>query len=192
MAQPKPPRKRLKKRTIIFLLALLALVGGLVWDGSPLGGLVLRQAIHLKFRGVRQVTPEELVGWMRDRYYWADVLSELRQVPPLLVDARPEDQFTMSHIQGAVRLDPVKPDLEVFTHVSRDQPLVVYDAAGVMGTAMVQGLNQAGFSRVSNLDGGIFRWANEAHPIVSDSGAATKVYPVNWWWGRLLKARHRP
>ena len=182
MAQSKPPRKRLKKRTIIFLLALLALVGGLVWDGSPLGGLVLRQAIHLKFRGVRQVPPEELVAWMRDP----------DRPPPLLVDARPEDQFTMSHIQGAVRLDPVKPDLEVFTHVSRDQPLVVYDAAGVMGTAMVQGLNQAGFSRVSNLDGGIFRWANEAHPIVSDSGSATKVYPVNWWWGRLLKARHRP
>jgi rhodanese-related sulfurtransferase len=182
MAPSKPPRKRLKKRTVILLLVLAGVLGGLLWDGSPLGALILRQAVHLKFRDVRQVTPEEMVTWMRD----------VERPPPLLVDARPEEQYGMSHIQGSVRLDPVKPDLEVFTHVSRDQPLVVYDAAGVVGTAMVVGLTQAGFSRVSNLDGGIFRWANEAHPIVSDSGAATKVHPVSWWWGRLLKARYRP
>jgi rhodanese-related sulfurtransferase len=182
MSQSKPPRKRLTKRTILSLLLLVGILGGLAWDGSPLGGLVLREAIHLKFRDVRQVTPADLVVWMRDP----------DRPPPLLVDTRPEDQFEMSHIQGAVRLDPVKPDLAVFTHVSRDQPLVVYDAAGVVGTAMVIGLTQAGFTRVSNLDGGIFRWVNEAHPIVSDSGAATKVYPVSWWWARLLKARFRP
>jgi rhodanese-related sulfurtransferase len=182
MAQPKAPRKRLTKRTITFLVFMAALIVGLAWDGCPLGALVLRQAIHLKFRDVRQVSPAELVAWMRDP----------NRPPPLLIDARPENQFAVSHIQGAVRLDPKQPDLAPLEHVPRDQPIVVYDAAGVVGTAVVIGLVQAGFSRVSNLEGGIFRWVNEGHPIANDAGQATKVYPVSWGWSRLLKARFRP
>jgi rhodanese-related sulfurtransferase len=182
MPQSKVPRKRLTKRTILFLLLVAGVLGGLAWDGSPLGSLILRQALHLKFREVRQVTPTELVAWTRDP----------ERPPPLLLDARPDSSFARSHIQGAVRLDPTHPDLAVLAHVTRDQPLVVYDAAGVMGTAMVVGLTEAGFSRVSNLDGGIFRWVNEGNPIVSESGAAKAVDPVGWTWGRLLKARFHP
>lgn len=182
MQKPKVPRKRLTKRTI-FLLGLLAvLLGGLVWDGCPLGSLLLRQAIHLKFRGVRQVSPAELVVWMKDP----------NRPPPLLIDARPEAQFLVSHIEGAVRIDPGQPDLTPLEHVPRDQPVLAYDAAGAVGSAMVVGLTQAGFERVSNLDGGLFRWVNEGRPIVSDAGPAAKVHPVSWGWSRLLKARFRP
>jgi rhodanese-related sulfurtransferase len=182
MAKSKPPRKRLTRRTIFLLAMLVLLVGGLVWDGSPLVSLALRQAVHFKFRDVRQVSPSELVSWMRDP----------NRPPPLLIDARPIDQFVVSRIQGAVRIDPAHPDLDPLVHVPRDQPLVVYDAAGVVGSAMSVGLTQAGFSRVSNLEGGIFRWVNEGHPVANDSGAVARVHPVSWGWGRLLKARYRP
>jgi rhodanese-related sulfurtransferase len=182
MPQSKPPRRRLTKRTIVFLVLLAGILGGLLWDGSPLASLALRQAVHLKFRNVRQVAPADLVEWMRDP----------NRPPPLLVDARSTEEFGLSHLQGAVRVDPKQPDLAAFAHVPRDQPLVVYDAAGVMGAAMVVGLTQAGFSRVSSLDGGIFRWVNEGHPVVNDSGPSAKVYPLSWSWGRLLKERFHP
>jgi rhodanese-related sulfurtransferase len=182
MAASKTPRRRLTRRTVVLLAVLAAVLGGLLWDGSPLGGFVLRQAIRVKFREVRQVSPAELVTWMRDPH----------RPPPLLIDARADSSFRLSHIDGAVRLDPEHPDLAPLEHVPRDQPLVVYDAAGVVGTAMVLGLEGAGFSRVSNLEGGLFRWVNEGHPVVDDSGATGKVDPVSWGWGRLLKARYRP
>jgi rhodanese-related sulfurtransferase len=182
MPQSKAPRKHLTKRTIIALVLLTAVLGGLLWDGSPLASLVLRQAVRLKFRSVRQVTPTELVAWTHDP----------NRPPPLLIDARPDSAFRLSRLEGAVRIDPEHPDLAPLQHVPRDQPLVVYDAAGVIGTVMVIGLTEAGFSRVSNLEGGIFHWANEGHPIVGDSGSAAKVNPVSWWWGRLLKGRYRP
>jgi rhodanese-related sulfurtransferase len=181
MSKPKVPRKRLTKRTIFVLGLLAVLLGGMLWDGCPLGALVLRQAVHLKFRGVRQVSPADLVVWMKDP----------NRPPPLLIDARPEDQFKLSHIEGAVRLDPLQPDLSPLEHVPRDQPVLVYDAAGAVGSAMVIGLTQAGFERVSNLDGGLFRWANEGRPIVGEAGPATKVHSVSWGWSRLLKARFR-
>ncbi len=181
MAQAKP-RKRFTKRTIVFLTVLLALLAGLAWDGSPLGGLILRQAVALKFRDVRRVTPSELVAWMKD----------VNRPPPLLIDARAPDQFALSHIDGAVNIDPAQPDLAQLEHVRRDLPLVVYDGPGAVGAAMVRGLVAAGFSRVSNLDGGLFRWVNQDHPIVNDKGPATKVTPLNWGWGRLLKSRYHP
>ncbi|MEO8140796.1 MAG: rhodanese-like domain-containing protein, partial [Gemmatimonadota bacterium] len=182
MPPAKPPRKRFTKRTILALLVLLAVLAGLLWDGSPLGSFALRQALRLKFQGVRQVAPAELVAWMADP----------NRPPPMLIDARPPEQFAVSRIDGSVEIDPTAPDLHPLNHISKDQPLVVYDAAGAQGTAMVIALTNEGFTRVSNLEGGIFRWANEGHPLVSDAGPATKVYPLTWAWGRLLKSRYHP
>lgn len=182
MAQAKP-RKRFTRRTIIVLLLFVALITGFVCDGCPLGSLILRQAVALKFRDVRRVSPSELVAWMRD----------VNRPPPLLVDVRPADQFTLSHIDGAVNIDATQPDLTPLEHVRRDIPLVVYDGPGAVGAAMVKALTgEGGFSRVSNLDGGLFRWVNEGHPVTNQEGSASKVAPISWSWGRLLKARYRP
>ncbi|MEO8637236.1 MAG: rhodanese-like domain-containing protein [Gemmatimonadales bacterium] len=174
--------KRLTTKTIVMLVLLAGVIGGLLWDGSPLGSLAVRTAVHLRFKDVRQVTPAEVVSWMR---------NPSRQ-PPLLIDSRPPTQFQLSHIAGAVEIDPTAPDLAPLVNVARDIPLVVYDGPGVVSAAMVQALLTAGFSRVSHLEGGLFRWANEGQPIADDQGPATKVDPVNWWWGRLLKGRYRP
>lgn len=176
------PRKRFTKRTIIAFALLLVLIVGLAWDGSPLGSLLLRKSVAIKFRDVRQVTPDELVAWMKD----------VNRPPPLMIDARPSEQFVVSHIDGAVNIDPATPDLSPLVNVSRDLPVVVYDGPGVMGAAMVVALQNAEFTRVSNLDGGLFHWANEGFPVVTGSGPVTRVHPINGWWGRLLKGRYRP
>lgn len=181
MAQSKP-RKRFTTRTIVMLVLLAVLAIGFAWDGSPLGSLVLRQAVALKFRDVRRVTPSELVAWMQDP----------NRPPPLLIDARAPDQFALSHIDGAVNIDPANPDLAPLEHVRRDLPVVVYDGPGAVGAAMVQALAKADFTRLSNLDGGLFRWVNEGHPIVDAKGPASKVAPLSWGWGRLLKGRYHP
>ena len=181
MPQAKP-RKRFTKRTILVLLLSVGLIAGFAWDGCPLGALIMRQAVALKFRDVRRVSPAELISWMKD----------INRPPPLLVDARPADQYALSHLDGAVNIDPTQPDLARLEHVRRDLPLVVYDGPGAVGAAMVKALTDAGFSRVSNLDGGLFRWVNEDHPVTNEQGAATKVASISWSWGRLLKARYRP
>ena len=45
---------------------------------------------------------------------------------------------------------------------------------------------QIGFTRVYNLEGSIFKWANEHRPLVDRSGPASVVHPYNRIWGRLL------
>lgn len=174
--------KRFTPRTIVVLTVLAVLLIGLFWDGSPLGSLLVRQAVKAKFSSVRSVTPAELIAWKADP----------NRPPALLVDARPQAQFAMSHLDGAVWIDPAEPDLAAIANVPKNNPIVVYDAAGAVGAAMAQALTGAGYTRVSSLQGGIFAWANAGQRLVNDQGPAQKVDPVSWGWGRLLKGRYHP
>lgn len=176
------PKRRFTGRTYVFLGVVAAILLGLLWDGSPLGGLLLRQAVRAKFSDTRQVSPAELVGWLADP----------NRPPPLLVDARPDEQFALSHIDGAVQLDPTDPDISQLRVVSRETPVVIYDGPGVLGAGIAPALMEEGFTRVSNLEGGLFRWANEGYPLVNADGPAARVHPINWKWGRLLKGRFHP
>ncbi|MEF8866821.1 MAG: rhodanese-like domain-containing protein, partial [Salinibacter sp.] len=58
---------------------------------------------------------------------------------------------------------------------------VGYRSAGV-----VQALQRQGFSQVYNLEGSIFRWANEGRPVVRDGEQVSAVHPYDATWGRLL------
>jgi rhodanese-related sulfurtransferase len=174
--------KRFTTRTILFLVFVALVLVGLFWDGSPLGSLVLRRAVKAKFSSVRSVTPAELVAWRADP----------NRPPALMVDARPDAEFTMSHIDGAVWIDPAAPDLSVIANVPKGNPVVVYDAAGTTAAAMAQALQGAGYTRVSYLEGGVFAWANSGQQLVDAGGPAKAVYLVNWKWGRLLKSRYHP
>jgi len=41
---------------------------------------------------------------------------------------------------------------------------------------------------IYNLEGSLFKWANESRPLVDNSGSPTKlVHPYNNVWGRLLE-----
>ncbi len=173
--------RRWNRRSIVTLLALLAVGTGLLWDGSPLAALVVRKAVALKFPELRQVSPAELATWMADP----------ARPTPVLVDARPVDQFFQSHIHGAIQLDPASPDLAVLEAVPRDVPIVVYDGPGVASAALARALLGAGYTRVSHLEGGLFRWVNQGHPIEGRYGPATKVHPASWPWGWLLERRYR-
>lgn len=45
---------------------------------------------------------------------------------------------------------------------------------------------------VYNLEGSLFKWANENRPIVDRNGAITeKVHPYNSVWGKLLYSYKR-
>lgn len=125
--------------------------------------------------------------------------AELDNGPaPLLLDAREPAEYAVSHLPGARRVDP---DADAATlagalgGVDRDRPVVVYCSVGVRSAGVAARLETAGFSDVRNLEGSIFRWANEGRPLVrggAESGApADRVHPYNATWGRLLDADRR-
>jgi rhodanese-related sulfurtransferase len=140
----------------------------------------IKRLIQRKFPSVKWLNTKQLVEWLGDR-----TLSQ-----PLLLDARTEAEYQVSHLPQAQRIDPYHPNLEDIA-VNKDVPVVVYCSVGYRSARIAQQLEQSGFTNVYNLEGSIFQWVNEGNPVFQGDRPTVSVHPYNANWGRLLKSRYR-
>lgn len=109
---------------------------------------------------------------------------------PLLLDVREADEYAVSHLPGARHVPPGAPAdtlAALLAGVPRGRPVVVYCSVGYRSARVTQRLLEAGFSDVRNLEGSIFRWANEGRTVVRGDSAVGAVHPFDAAWGRLLR-----
>ncbi|TAK33316.1 MAG: rhodanese-like domain-containing protein [Myxococcaceae bacterium] len=105
---------------------------------------------------------------------------------PLLLDTRTEAEFAVSHLRGALRLDPSRP-LRAQVGDRRERPIVVYCSVGYRSAIVARSLAQVGVRDVQNLDGGIFAWANEGRAVFRNGEPVREVHPYDAVWGVLLR-----
>ena len=108
---------------------------------------------------------------------------------PVLLDVRTKAEFEVSHLEGAIRAEPGS-DAAAIT-IPKDQTIVTYCSVGYRSGAFAKKLSEAGYRNVTNLEGSIFRWANENRPLVHEGRPTDKVHPYNRLWGLLLDESHR-
>jgi rhodanese-related sulfurtransferase len=112
----------------------------------------------------------------------------------VLFDVREVDEFSVSHLPGAIRVDPGISGSEFVRQfgglLQGQKTAVFYCSVGVRSSEMAMRAEQALSSQSSlnihNLEGGIFRWHNEERGLASDGKATDYVHPYNWKWGRLV------
>ena len=114
----------------------------------------------------------------------------------LLLDVREQDEYAVSHIPGAVRVDPgigKTRFLAMYREKLKGKKLVFYCSVGVRSSILASrvrgGALKAGATQVQNLTGGIFRWHNARKSLVSRGGVTDYVHPYNRRWGQLVKRR---
>lgn len=156
------------------LLAGFMVLGGCSEDAAWSGVLT---AIEAQYPDVQRVTTDSLASWME-----ADTVRQ-----PLLLDARSSEEFAVSHLKGAVRIDPDTGDFTVLDSLDKDARIVAYCSVGYRSSELASRLKAVGFSNVVNLEGSIFRWANEGRPVYRAEKPVREVHPYNAAWGRLLK-----
>ena len=151
----------------------------------------------------RETTLDAVQSAVRARYPEVTVVStgELAEAlsdptrAPFLLDAREREEFAVSHLPGARRIDPdaSAPELRAaLAEVSVGREIVVYCSVGYRSAGVAERLREAGFESVANLEGSIFRWANEGRPLVRGDGEPTDVvHPYSPMWGRLLHPARR-
>lgn len=105
---------------------------------------------------------------------------------PILLDARTPEEYAVSHLPGAQRVPPDADTVAGIDTLSRETPIVVYCSVGYRSARIASRLRAQGFTNVSNLEGSIFRWANEGRPVVRDETPVRAVHPYDNTWGRLL------
>ena len=142
-----------------------------------------------------RLRPETLAPIIEVRFpdvEWVDTetLSQSMQAPesaaPLLLDVRSEEEFAVSHLRGAVRVEPGQRSF-VSLPIDRGTTVVVYCSVGYRSAAIVEALRASGVSDVRNLTGGIFAWANEGRPVFKNAQPAMTVHPYDQLWGFLLR-----
>ncbi|MGH7526634.1 MAG: rhodanese-like domain-containing protein [Gemmatimonadales bacterium] len=179
--RPRSGRRWLKILLILLILPLLLGAGVALLAGRPLAFDVVRRMTARKFPEVRWIEHAELARWREDP----------SRAQPVVLDARTQVEYAVSHLGDAVRIDPYRPLLRPLRGFSKDTAIVVYGSAGYRGGRVADWLRRQGYSNVFNLSGGIFQWANVDRPLSRNNGPTTEVHPYDPKWGLLLESKYR-
>lgn len=165
------------------MLVLLALLPG-ACNGPSDPKLELEKFtrdITSEFDDVPRISTTELAEWMAD--------SSREQ--PQLLDAREPGEYAVSHLSGAVRVAPDATAEQILGRIDPARPVVVYCSVGYRSSILARRLISAGSRQTMNLEGSIFKWANEDRPLVRDDASTRMVHPYNDRYGRLLRKELR-
>ena len=174
------PRRSLDSRVAgALLMALLALAG----CGHPPAGITWARAealVQQEFPGVPSISTTAL----------SDLLEDPTR-PVVLIDVREPDEFAVSHLPGAVRATSVELAATMVADAPDGAAIVAYCSVGYRSAGLVAELLARGLTQVYNLEGSIFRWANEDRPLYRGSVPVRRVHPFDESWGALLQADRR-
>ncbi len=141
----------------------------------------MKQLVRSKFPTVRQLSTEELARW----------LADTNSPPPILLDVRQPEEFAVSHLPGAKRVEPSTKAADLIPTFPTNRTAVVYCSVGYRSSELATRLLDAGFTNVCNLEGSLFQWANEDRPMERDGKPASTVHGYNATFGKLLKPERR-
>ena len=108
----------------------------------------------------------------------------------LVLDARENNEFNVSHLKNAIYVGYDHFSLPTVTEKVKDKnkPIVVYCSIGVRSEDIAEKLKRAGYTNVFNLYGGIFEWKNKGGSVYDNSGNETqKVHAYSKEWSSYLK-----
>lgn len=134
----------------------------------------IKELIAVKFSSIRHIKTTELAEWLKDR----------KRVSPMIFDVRSEEEYRVSHLPGAVRLDPG--NLQMIVGADKNQPMVLYCAVGYRSSAVALRLEKQGFTQVFNLEGSIFQWAKEHRELFRGDRQVQEVHPYGKKWAKLM------
>jgi rhodanese-related sulfurtransferase len=115
----------------------------------------------------------------------------LPKTDAILLDAREEKEFNISHLENAIRVgyDDFKIN-ETLAKLPKDKnaKIVVYCSIGIRSETVAHKLIQEGYTNVYNLYGGIFEWKNANFKVIDTLGKSTeKIHTFNKSWSKWLK-----
>lgn len=135
----------------------------------------MEQLVRSKYPEVEQVSTSEL-----------DDSLQKGDSSIVILDTREAHEYAVSHLPGALRIDPDATAFPELSDMDPDTRIVAYCSVGYRSSEVVRRLQEAGFTNVANLEGSIFRWGNEGRQLEREGEVANTVHPYNKTWSRLL------
>lgn len=135
----------------------------------------------------------EVVDGLLERSVPVITVDELKQREDVtILDARPAEEYEVSHLKGATRVGFQDFDASSVKDLPRDKPVVIYCSVGYRSERIAEKLEKLGFRDIYNLYGGIFEWYNLGEPVYDSKEEETqKVHPYDRNWGKWVKPRSK-
>jgi rhodanese-related sulfurtransferase len=149
----------------------------LIACSDDLGWTAVDRIIEAEYPEVVQISTDSLAALLA-----ASVGSD----GPLLLDVRSAEEYAVSHLDGAIHVDPEDTVLSFLDTLTTARPIIAYCSVGVRSSRMVRRLMKRGWTETANLEGSIFKWANEGRTVVREGMPVGAVHPYDAFWGRLL------
>lgn len=110
----------------------------------------------------------------------------------IFMDAREQAEYQVSHLKNARYVGYDAFDINSLLGIDKTQPIIVYCTVGKRSENISKKLQQAGFTKVHNLYGGILEWVNQGLPVYDPAGNSTnKVHTYTKFWGKWLDKGER-
>jgi sterol desaturase/sphingolipid hydroxylase (fatty acid hydroxylase superfamily)/rhodanese-related sulfurtransferase len=159
---------------------LVAGFGLMLWPRSRTMDQTLAW-VRAEFPAVPRLQSSELAAWMADP----------QRDQPALLDVRTAEEYAVSHLPGAVRVEPTARVRDVLDRHGEQKALVTYCSVGYRSSQLAEALIGRGRTNVFNLEGSIFAWANGGYPLERAGRPVTEVHPYSWSYVRLINPEHR-
>ena len=130
------------------------------------------------YPNVPRIQAADLQSWLADN----------SRPQPQLFDVRTKEEFAVSRLPGAQRIEPNSRIKTVRELMDTNRPAVFYCSIGYRSSEIVAALQGAGFTNMVNLEGSIFAWALAGLPLEEpETKKPTRlVHPFSESYARLL------
>jgi rhodanese-related sulfurtransferase len=101
----------------------------------------------------------------------------------VFLDSRELGEFQVSHMNGAIWVGFDNIDWTKIDKIKKTATIIIYCSVGYRSGKLTEQLAKKGYTKVVNLYGGLFNWANNGGKIVNSRGVATNEihgYNKNW------------
>lgn len=125
----------------------------------------------------------------------ADAAALIKNGSAAVFDVRSEQEYAVSHVPGAVRVDPNLDKaafLQTYAESIKGKTAIFYCAVGVRSSKLAErvgedAIKQAGGAGSLNVKGGIFAWSSEGLPLENANGKTDLVHGYDATWGKLVR-----
>ena len=122
----------------------------------------------------------------------AELMAAGNESALLLIDVRTREEYEVSHLPGAIWAETPSQIASAMGGASDRKPVVLYCSVGVRSSRAAAKLMESGRANVFNLQGSIFKWANEGGSLIANGSAVHVVHPYSERWGVLLNPQLHP
>ncbi len=169
---------------------LCSILMALVWATPTFAEQWRLESVHeeikISFPAVKHITVKEL-----ERKLGA--LNNL-----LVFDVREPDEYDVSHLHRAIRIDPEIDNGEferTYGEQISNKTVVFYCSVGRRSSILANNLSDTLMSRGAtgtfNLKHGIFGWHNQQKILYANTRKTDHVHPYNHRWSRLIKRKDK-